>query len=144
MGDTFERHLSERRMQAYFQSLDIKASDAWTLFKLLDESNDHVIDLDQFIEGCLHLKGPATAIDLKSLATEFHWFAEHMDRKFLQVETKQEKLELHLHHRKSDVNNIEHIKDRISDRRSERSIFRDSVCTVETDVIPGFTTHELS
>merc|ERR1711920_192601 len=54
--DTFERHMNEKRMQDYFQSLDIKVADAWTLFKLIDESNDHVIDLDQFIEGCLQLK----------------------------------------------------------------------------------------
>merc|ERR1712060_1456 len=87
--DTFAKHMSDKRMQAYFQSLDIKVSDAWTLFKLLDKSHDHAIDLDQFIEGCLQLKGPATAIDLKSLATEFHWFADHIDRKFSRLEDKQ-------------------------------------------------------
>merc|ERR1712060_944929 len=96
MGDTFEKHMRERRMQAYFQSLDIKVSDAWTLFKLLDKRNEHVIDLNQFVEGCLQLKGPATSIEIESLATEFHWFAEHVDRKFLQLESRQSQFESHL------------------------------------------------
>merc|ERR1712060_985441 len=85
--DTFEKHMREKRMQAYFHSLDIKVSDAWTMFKLLDKRSDHIIDLNQFIEGCLQLKGSATAIEIESLATEFHWFAEYIDRKFSHLES---------------------------------------------------------
>merc|ERR1712129_184332 len=74
--DTFEKNMNDERMEAYFQSLDIKISDAWTLFRLLDQSNDHVIDMNKFIEGCLQLRGPATAVDIRNLASEIHWFAK--------------------------------------------------------------------
>lgn len=94
---SFEETMNDEHVVAYFHALDIKIFDAWTLFKLLDEDNDNIIDLDMFIEGCLHLKGPASAINLQDLACEVHWFAKHFDRKFLQLAKAQVKI-------KKDVN----------------------------------------
>lgn len=78
--DTFEENLSDERLLAFLSSLGIKVADAWTLFKLLEKGEDHCIDLEQFVEGCLRLHGDATAIGMHSLEHEIRWFMQHLDR----------------------------------------------------------------
>lgn len=90
--DTFEKSINNERIQAYFHSLDIKISDAWTLFRLLDEHNENAIDMTKFIEGCLQLRGPATAIDIKKLAHEIHWFDKHLGGHLEEVACNQKKI----------------------------------------------------
>jgi len=65
-----EDHMNDEAMQAYFQSLDLDTSDAWTLFKLLDSEGSHRIDCEDFVDGCMRLKGAAKAIDLAHLIHE--------------------------------------------------------------------------
>merc|ERR1711933_545950 len=47
---------------AYFTSLGLQSEDAWSLFKLLDRDRNGRLSVDEFVSGCLQLKGPATAI----------------------------------------------------------------------------------
>lgn len=51
----------EDEVRAIFESLDLRARDSWTLFKLLDEEGNGDINLREFMEGCLRLRGPAKA-----------------------------------------------------------------------------------
>jgi len=60
----FERNLDSPSMKAYFESLDLDPEDAWTLFKLLDNQETYAIDCEDFVMGCMRLKGGAKAIDL--------------------------------------------------------------------------------
>jgi len=53
-----------------FQSLDLSARDSWTLFKLLDEEGNGDINLMEFMEGCLRLRGPAKALDIACVMDE--------------------------------------------------------------------------
>jgi len=62
--EDFEQNLDSPSMKAYFESLDLDAQDAWTLFKLLDDQETYAIDCEDFIMGCMRLKGGAKAIDL--------------------------------------------------------------------------------
>jgi len=77
--ETFEQHLQDDRVAAYFHSLDITTRDAWKLFRLLNRDGDKVIAMDEFIAGCLELKGPATVIDVKDLQQEFVLFTQRLD-----------------------------------------------------------------
>merc|ERR1711948_254020 len=54
-------------MRAYFASLDVDVSNAWQLFKLLDQDGGGAVDLEEFVQGLLHLKGGAKAIQLAEL-----------------------------------------------------------------------------
>jgi len=65
-----EEHMNDPAMQAYLEALELDASDAWTLFKLLVSGGNHSIDCDDFIMGCMRLKGVAKAIDLAQLMYE--------------------------------------------------------------------------
>merc|ERR1712032_1524179 len=59
-----EECLQDDQAAAYFAALEVDVSDAWTLFKLIDNDESGVVELQEFVEGCLKLKGPAQAIDL--------------------------------------------------------------------------------
>eukprot|EP00929_Paragymnodinium_shiwhaense_P087645 TRINITY_DN47787_c0_g3_i1.p1 TRINITY_DN47787_c0_g3~~TRINITY_DN47787_c0_g3_i1.p1 ORF type:complete len:737 (-),score=101.73 TRINITY_DN47787_c0_g3_i1:90-2300(-) len=66
----FEEHLKTKAVREYFALLDLDVSDAWILFKLLDEDGSGFIDAEEFVDGCLKLKGNARSIDLAKLGQE--------------------------------------------------------------------------
>lgn len=63
----FEAHFSDEAVIAFFESLEIGAMDAWTLFLSLDVDGDHTISVDEFTERCLQLHGPARSADIFAL-----------------------------------------------------------------------------
>eukprot|EP00439_Symbiodinium_sp_Y106_P013421 s3814_g1.t3 len=65
-----EQFFNDEEVRAMFQSLDLTARDSWTLFKLLDEEGNGDINLSEFIDGCLRLRGPAKALDIACVMDE--------------------------------------------------------------------------
>jgi len=65
-----EDHLQSEGVQAFFQALDIDASDAWTLFKLLDSAGRGYVDAEEFVTGCMRMRGVAKNIQLANLQYE--------------------------------------------------------------------------
>lgn len=65
--DEFEKLFEDEDMQAFLDSIEISATDAWTLFASLDIDGDKVISVEEFTEGCLKLHGPARSVDLYAL-----------------------------------------------------------------------------
>jgi len=63
-GDEMEFVLSDQNLFEYLDSMDIFANDARTLFSLLDYQDRGVVNIDEFCEGCLRLKGEAKAFDI--------------------------------------------------------------------------------
>jgi len=78
--EDFEEHLEDDEMKAYFSALDIDASDAWTLFKLLDVDDSECVDLDEFVEGCLKLKGQAKSIDIAKMMYDHKWMVKRLSK----------------------------------------------------------------
>eukprot|EP00746_Dinoflagellata_sp_MGD_P007807 gnl/MRDRNA2_/MRDRNA2_115532_c0_seq1.p1 gnl/MRDRNA2_/MRDRNA2_115532_c0~~gnl/MRDRNA2_/MRDRNA2_115532_c0_seq1.p1 ORF type:complete len:662 (-),score=121.10 gnl/MRDRNA2_/MRDRNA2_115532_c0_seq1:22-2007(-) len=66
----FEVHLNDPRVQAYFKTLDIDASEVHGLFKLLDMNEVGEVGTDDFVMGCMRLKGQARSVDLATLMYE--------------------------------------------------------------------------
>ena len=83
--------LAEEAVRAFFESLEMGAADAWTLFASLDADGDNVISisahgfcsepkdrwlncgrpgLKDFTERCIQLHGPARSVDLYALAQQ--------------------------------------------------------------------------
>jgi len=60
----FEMMFENEGMQAFLESAEINASDAWTLFASLDVDGDNVIDVDEFTQRCMSLRGPARSMDV--------------------------------------------------------------------------------
>merc|ERR1711972_382055 len=65
--DEFRVHLSNPRVKAYFQALDLDVSQAHCLFTLLDEDGSDEVSVKEFLDGCLRLRGEARNIDLNML-----------------------------------------------------------------------------
>ena len=53
--------------KAFLESLEISATDAWTLFNSLNLDGNHVLTLEEFTEGCLLLRGNARSVDVFAL-----------------------------------------------------------------------------
>lgn len=62
-----EFQLSRPKVQSWFKALDIDSKHAWKLFRILDSDHSGNISSEKFVEGCLHLKGMATRVDVESL-----------------------------------------------------------------------------
>lgn len=66
----FEGQLEAEAMQEFFKSIDVDISEAKAIFHLLDVDDSGRIDLEEFLNGCLGLHGPAQAIHLATLMHE--------------------------------------------------------------------------
>eukprot|EP00931_Biecheleriopsis_adriatica_P048816 TRINITY_DN28209_c0_g1_i1.p1 TRINITY_DN28209_c0_g1~~TRINITY_DN28209_c0_g1_i1.p1 ORF type:complete len:177 (-),score=44.75 TRINITY_DN28209_c0_g1_i1:288-818(-) len=62
----FEKHFNDREVRGLFASLEIDAADAWTLFRALDVDGDNEVFAEEFLEGCMFMRGAAKSIDLAS------------------------------------------------------------------------------
>lgn len=65
--EEFENHLSDAKMQALLGSLEIEVRDAMAIFELFDHDHSGEIDLDEFITGCITLRGNAKAVQMEKL-----------------------------------------------------------------------------
>jgi len=68
--DEFQIHLRDERVQAYFKSLELDPSYAVDLFHLLDLGDTGAVNTEEFVLGCLRLKGHAKSIDVATLKYE--------------------------------------------------------------------------
>jgi len=74
----FEHNLGEARMQAFLNAIEIDPSDAWTFFKLLDSDGGGSVDIDEFVEGCLRLRGNAKSIHVAQMMYENKWIMDKL------------------------------------------------------------------
>eukprot|EP00929_Paragymnodinium_shiwhaense_P029433 TRINITY_DN16866_c0_g4_i1.p1 TRINITY_DN16866_c0_g4~~TRINITY_DN16866_c0_g4_i1.p1 ORF type:complete len:701 (+),score=195.02 TRINITY_DN16866_c0_g4_i1:120-2222(+) len=79
-------HLDGEKARALFSSLDLEISDVWELFKLLDNDGTATIELEEFILGCLRLKGTAKALDVAKLSYDNKIFRKRVFKFMASVE----------------------------------------------------------
>ncbi|CAJ1369090.1 unnamed protein product [Effrenium voratum] len=60
----FENSFHVESVRSCFEALGIKAADAWTIFRSLDKDGDLCVAGDEFINGCINVRGPAREVDL--------------------------------------------------------------------------------
>lgn len=75
----FERRFEAPEVLSFFQVLDIDVNDAWTLFTLMSPGNDGTLNADEFIEGCMRLKGAAKKIDVAVMMREQRRMKKKLD-----------------------------------------------------------------
>jgi len=68
--EEFETYLRRDHVQAYFQSFQLDVSQAHTLFRLLDVDGSNCVEIDEFVEGCMRMRGQARSIDVHILLYE--------------------------------------------------------------------------
>ena len=52
------------------EHLGISTDDIWGLFLLIDADHNGVVDLEEFINGCMQLRGPAKSLQVARMSYE--------------------------------------------------------------------------
>merc|ERR1711920_445297 len=86
----FQGCLGRPQMREYFKAIDVHPSEARGVFQLLDLDSSGSIDAEEFLRGCLRLRGPAKALDLALLIHEVKGLAMCFKAHAYYVETKLE------------------------------------------------------
>eukprot|EP00931_Biecheleriopsis_adriatica_P104093 TRINITY_DN78832_c0_g1_i1.p1 TRINITY_DN78832_c0_g1~~TRINITY_DN78832_c0_g1_i1.p1 ORF type:complete len:631 (+),score=132.21 TRINITY_DN78832_c0_g1_i1:58-1893(+) len=81
----FQKQLDNKHMLEFFHNIDVDISEAESVFRLMDYDGSGSIDLDEFLNGCLNLKGPAKAIDTSALIFETRSIARQCESILTQV-----------------------------------------------------------
>eukprot|EP00415_Alexandrium_ostenfeldii_P000337 UN0337 len=82
----FEDHLGDADLRAYLSALSLTTDEAWSLFKLLDVHGTSLIDLDEFVSGCLRLRGNARSVDMRMLLYESRWAMNKLSKIMCQLD----------------------------------------------------------
>eukprot|EP00931_Biecheleriopsis_adriatica_P073439 TRINITY_DN47721_c0_g1_i1.p1 TRINITY_DN47721_c0_g1~~TRINITY_DN47721_c0_g1_i1.p1 ORF type:complete len:601 (+),score=105.69 TRINITY_DN47721_c0_g1_i1:77-1879(+) len=78
--DELESKLKDDSLSAFFESMNVDTDDAWLLFSLIDKDMSGCIDAEEFITGCLQLKGPAKAIHMAKINVDNKSLRMSIDR----------------------------------------------------------------
>lgn len=62
--------MQDEDVKAALAALDLAVHDAWRFFRLLDANGSGAVTEDEFVQGCLRLRGPARTFDVASLSEE--------------------------------------------------------------------------
>merc|ERR1719330_2301087 len=84
--EEFEEHLTKPEVQAYFRSMDLNVTQAGRLFDLLDVDLSNKVTVNEFLEGCIRLKGQASSIDMNMLLLTQERTFERINRVFKRFE----------------------------------------------------------
>eukprot|EP00930_Biecheleria_cincta_P096366 TRINITY_DN88227_c0_g1_i1.p1 TRINITY_DN88227_c0_g1~~TRINITY_DN88227_c0_g1_i1.p1 ORF type:complete len:632 (+),score=107.76 TRINITY_DN88227_c0_g1_i1:89-1984(+) len=76
--DELERHIGDDTVKAYFEHLDLDIDKAWDIFRLLDIDESGTVSLEEFVVGCLKLRGAARSMDLAIIGYDFQRVAEKL------------------------------------------------------------------
>lgn len=64
--------VKDPKMAAYFTALGFEPHDCVRLFTLLDTDSSGTVDIEEFLDGCLRLKGFARSIDVHFIMVLIH------------------------------------------------------------------------
>eukprot|EP00928_Gymnodinium_smaydae_P015824 TRINITY_DN15883_c0_g1_i1.p1 TRINITY_DN15883_c0_g1~~TRINITY_DN15883_c0_g1_i1.p1 ORF type:complete len:572 (-),score=144.68 TRINITY_DN15883_c0_g1_i1:145-1860(-) len=95
MREQFADHLALEDMQALLRSLEIEVRDAMTLFELLDTDGSGKIDTEEFVTGCITLRGGAKAVHMEKVSNMNKIFNARFDILEKKVDSVSEKIVKH-------------------------------------------------
>lgn len=82
--EEFRAQLGNPEMEEYFKTIDLDMSEADKLFELLDVHGEGAVSSDEFVNGCLRLRGTVKAYDIavqnRWARRVFHRMITHMRR----------------------------------------------------------------
>merc|ERR1719277_2112358 len=92
--DEFEEHINDAKVEAYFATLGLEPCDAISLFKMLESQDlaEEGIKVEDFVHGCLRLKGLAKSCDMarvmyetKTILRELQEFMAFAEKQFSEI-----------------------------------------------------------
>ncbi|CAE7464953.1 Cacna1c [Symbiodinium natans] len=88
----FEEKVNDQAVKAYFESMDLDVWDAWSFFKLLDLDSGGAVEIEEFLMGCLRLRGSARAMDIAKIVHDQAWLIRNQSRFWTFVEVEMQAL----------------------------------------------------
>jgi len=86
--DMLHEQFGTPAVREYFESLGLDISDAWSFFKLLDMDGGGAVEIEEFLMGCLRLRGQARAMDMAKLMFDQTWMIKSQGQFQQFVETE--------------------------------------------------------
>jgi len=74
----FEGFMQDPGVQAYFQALELQVHEAWSLFKLIDTEGTNELNITDFVEGCLRMRGTAKSLEVNEMLYQNRWMMDRM------------------------------------------------------------------
>jgi hypothetical protein len=105
--DELTEYLQDHKVKASFSSLDLNVSQAYELFDLLDANDDGELTLEEFLSGCMRLRGAASSMDVNLLL----WEVEKVTWKVTAVNRKVDRC---IHELEQLLGNSAHVSKEIS------------------------------
>lgn len=87
----FQEKINSPEVREYFQTLGLDVWDAWSFFKLLDKDCGGAVEVEEFLMGCLRLRGQASAMDVGKIINDQTWLIKNQGKfhAYIEVELKQ-------------------------------------------------------
>lgn len=76
--EEFERQLEDENVLTFLSTLELDITQVRTLLTLLDRDQNGEVDIEEFITGCLRLKGGAKSLDMAILQFQVEWILHNM------------------------------------------------------------------
>jgi len=92
----FEDSIDKPAVKDLLHAMEIEANDAWTLFKLLDIDGSGSVDIQEFVNGCLGLKGGAKGIHVAQQTYECRWMMDAFEDLVVFIDSTFKGFEHHL------------------------------------------------
>mmetsp|Transcript_55225 Transcript_55225/g.128837 ORF Transcript_55225/g.128837 Transcript_55225/m.128837 type:complete len:645 (-) Transcript_55225:179-2113(-) len=89
--ELFEEKINEPAVRDYFSSIGLDVWDAWSFFKLLDLDQGGAVEIDEFLMGCLRLRGHARAVDVGKIIHDQTWLIRNQShfQTYVELQLKQ-------------------------------------------------------
>jgi len=71
--EEFERQMEDENVLTFLSTLELDIDQVRTLLTLLDRDQNGEVDIDEFITGCIRLKGGAKSLDMAILQYQVEW-----------------------------------------------------------------------
>eukprot|EP00450_Noctiluca_scintillans_P014600 CAMPEP_0194523428 /NCGR_PEP_ID=MMETSP0253-20130528/58313_1 /TAXON_ID=2966 /ORGANISM="Noctiluca scintillans" /LENGTH=622 /DNA_ID=CAMNT_0039367967 /DNA_START=69 /DNA_END=1937 /DNA_ORIENTATION=+ len=82
----FAEQFNSEQMERYLKLVDLSDTKAEDLFMLLDADESGSISVEEFVQGCIRLRGPARSVELSILMHNFRVFTVRMEKQTADVE----------------------------------------------------------
>jgi len=78
--EEFEEYIQDERIKAFFMALELDMSAAQRVFNLIDSSGDGQLDIEEFVQGCIDLRGSSKKVDIAILEKDRLALSDRLDR----------------------------------------------------------------
>jgi len=76
--EEFERQMQDENVLTFMSTLELDIDQVRTLLTLLDRDQNGEVDIDEFVAGCIRLKGGAKSLDMAILQYQVEWMLHNL------------------------------------------------------------------